>query len=326
MIGITLGFNFGEPLNPQRAHKGASIVSFPCDYTVIDLETTGLSPTYDSIIEFGAIRVRNGKITKTFSSLVNSEDVYVDSYITELTGISQEMVNSAPCMADVLPGFLDFIGSDILVGHNINFDINFIYDETIRQTHSYFSNDFIDTMRISRRLFRSERHHRLSDLCKRYSLDYSTAHRALDDCKLTYECFNRLKNDGIKEHGSEDELKKQMSIVGRSVRSSDITRNSEKLNPLHPLYEKVCVITGALEKMSRKDAMQVIADIGGINADNVTKKTNFLVLGNTTYSSNIKDGKSNKQKKAEKLKSEGYDIEIIPENIFYDLLFDYTQL
>lgn len=323
MIGITLGFNLGETPKIQREHKGKSILSFPCDYTVIDLETTGLSPVYDSIIEFGAIRVRGGEVVETFSSLVNSKGVYVDSYITELTGISQEMVDSAPSMADILPCFLNFVGSDILVGHNINFDINFVYDETIQQTHSYFSNDFIDTMRISRRLFRNERHHRLSDLCKRYNLDYSSAHRALDDCQLTYDCFNRLKSNVIIEYGSEDEFKKQMSIVGRSVRSSDITGNSEKLSPFHPLYEKVCVITGVLEKMTRRNAMQIIADIGGINADSVTRKTNYLILGNNAYCQSIKDGKSSKQKKAEKLRSEGYDIEIIPESIFYDLIFEH---
>lgn len=322
MTEIGRGIGLGEIPKIQRDHKGTSIVSFPCDYTVIDLETTGLSPVYDRIIEFGAIKVRNGEIIETFSSLVNSDGVCVDSYITELTGISQEAIDSAPDIADVLPCFLDFIGNDILVGHNINFDINFIYDEAIRQAHSYFSNDFIDTMRISRRLFRDEKHHRLSDLCKRYNLDYSSAHRALDDCTLVYECFNRLRNDVIEKSGSEDEFKKQMSATGRSVRSSDISGDSEKLNPFHPLYGKVCVITGTLEKMLRKDAMQIIADIGGINADNVTKKTNLLILGNTTYSSNIKDGKSNKQKKAESLKLAGQDIEIIPENVFYEMLLD----
>ena len=185
---------------------------------------------------------------RNFSSLANSEGIYIDPYITELTGISQEMVRiPPPVLGNVLPCFLDFVGNDILVGHNINFDINFIYDETIQQTHSYFSNDFIDTMRISRRLFRNERHHRLSDLCKRYNLDYSSAHRALDDCQLTYECFNRLKSDVIKEYGSEDEFKKQMSIVGRSVRSSDILGNSEKLT-LFILYMKKYVLSLVFSK------------------------------------------------------------------------------
>ena len=71
-----------------------------------------------------------------------------------------------------------------------------------------------------------------------------------------------------------------------------------------------------------KRCYAIIADIGGINADNVTKKTNLLILGNTTYSSNIEDGKSNKQKKAESLKLVRQNIEIIPENVFYEMLLD----
>lgn len=72
--------------------------------------------------------------------------------------------------------------------------------------------------------------------------------------------------------------------------------------------------------MPRKNAMQIVADLGGINGDNVTKKTNFLILGNNDYCKSIKDGKSSKQKKAEKLKLSGQDIEIIPESVFYDLI------
>ena len=72
--------------------------------------------------------------------------------------------------------------------------------------------------------------------------------------------------------------------------------------------------------MKRKDAMQIVADIGGINQDNVTAETNYLILGNNDYCSTIKDGKSIKQKKAEKLKLKGNDIDILPENVFYDMI------
>lgn len=69
--------------------------------------------------------------------------------------------------------------------------------------------------------------------------------------------------------------------------------------------------------------MQVVANLGGINADNVTKKTNYLILGNNDYCKSIKDGKSSKQKKAEKLQLDGHDIQIIPENVFYDMIADF---
>ena len=85
---------------------------------------------------------------------------------------------------------------------------------------------------------------------------------------------------------------------------------------------KHCVFTGTLERMARKQAMQIVADLGGINENSVTKKTNYLILGNNDYCKTIKDGKSNKQKQAEAYKLQGQDIEIIPETVFYDMLGD----
>lgn len=90
----------------------------------------------------------------------------------------------------------------------------------------------------------------------------------------------------------------------------------------HPLFGKVCVFTGTLEKMQRKEVMQLVADLGGIPGDNITKKTNYLVLGNNDYCKTIKDGKSTKQKKAEKLILDGADLQIIPEEVFYELVLE----
>ena len=81
-----------------------------------------------------------------------------------------------------------------------------------------------------------------------------------------------------------------------------------------------CVFTGTLEKMTRREAMQAVVDVGGSVGDNVTKDTNFLILGNNDYCKTIKDGKSTKQKKAEALMLKGNDIAIIPENVFYEML------
>lgn len=78
-------------------------------------------------------------------------------------------------------------------------------------------------------------------------------------------------------------------------------------------------------KLLRKEAMKIVADLGGINEDTVTKNTNYLILGNNDYCTTIKDGKSSKQKKAEKNKIKGQDIEIIPEGVFYDMIGDYLS-
>ena len=87
------------------------------------------------------------------------------------------------------------------------------------------------------------------------------------------------------------------------------------LNPKSPLFEQHCAFTGKLQKYTRKEAMQVVSEIGGLSENSVTKKTRFLILG-----TQAKEGKSNKQLKAEKSLKKGQKIEIIPEIIFYDML------
>ena len=125
------------------------------------------------------------------------------------------------------------------------------------------------------------------------------------------------------QFGTVDELLKSIKKSKSGIKASDISAKVSNFDVTHPLYGKICVFTGVLEKMLRRDAMQVVANLGGINADNVTKKTNYLILGNNDYCKSIKDGKSSKQKKAEKLQLDGHDIQIIPENVFYDMIADF---
>ncbi|EJD4619664.1 BRCT domain-containing protein [Campylobacter jejuni] len=89
----------------------------------------------------------------------------------------------------------------------------------------------------------------------------------------------------------------------------------------HPLYNQNCVITGILGRFTRSQAMQIIADLGGINQDSVTKKTNILILGDNDYRAMIKGGISNKLKRARELILKGQDLKIISENVFYDMIF-----
>ena len=95
------------------------------DYVVIDLETTGLSPKYEKIIEIGAVRIRNGEVSDTFSTFVNPGKS-LPPRITELTGINEAELVNAPYIEEILDEFLDFIGDDVLMGHNLLFDYSFI--------------------------------------------------------------------------------------------------------------------------------------------------------------------------------------------------------
>lgn len=310
------------PKQVKRPLKGKSLIAFPHDYTVIDLETTGLDPEDDDIIEVAAVRVRNGEIADSFQSLVRSRDS-VDEFITELTGITTEMLSTAPAPNDILPQFLDFIGDDIIVGHNVNFDINFLYDWFEWELGKSFSNDFVDTMRIARRVLPELKHHRLRDLVELFGVELDGAHRALADCRSTYACFNALQQEAIKKFDSIENFLDKIKRLKKQQSTYDISKiatSKTEFDESHPLYGKVCVFTGTLEKMTRSEAAQFVVDVGGICGNGITKKTNFLILGNNDYCKTIKDGKSSKQKKAEEYILQGLDLQILSENAFYDLI------
>lgn len=304
-----------------RESKGNSLIDNPRSFVVFDIETTGLDTSYDDILEIGALKIADGKIIDTFETLIKP-DCFINEFITDLTGITNKMVEDAPKIDKVLPKFIDFIGNNILIGHNVNFDINFIYDKAIELNLDPISNDFIDTLRLSRKLLPNLDHHRLSDLADYYNINKDGSHRALKDVEITLELYNHLNNEINKQYESITELQK---ICKRhsSFKASEITTANTEFDEDNLLFDKYVAITGTLEKMQRKEAMQIIADLGGHCEDNVTLKTNYLVLGNNDYNSILKGKKSSKLIKAENLKLKGNDIEIISENVFYDIIDEY---
>ena len=304
-----------------RKHKGKSLVDFPDSYCVIDLETTGLDSNYDEIIELSAIKVVNNKIVDKFSSLASLEHTSsLSDYIVKLTGITDDMLKNAPCLKNALSDFLNFIGKDVIVGHNVNFDIRFLYDNCFYYFKEPFTNNYIDTMRISRKLLPDLNNHKLKTISKYYNIDYSNAHRSLTDCEITYNCFNALKTEALLQYDSVENFTTKFKPLNSHISVKNITTENTNFDVTHPLYNKVCVFTGKLDELSRKEALQLVVDIGGICGNSVNKKTNYLVLGNTDYSKNVKDGMTTKFKKAIELKLNGQDIDIITENVFFDLV------
>ena len=204
--------------------------------------------------------------------------------------------------------------------------MNFLYDNFVKHLGKPLTNDYIDAMRMARKLHPDMKHHRLRDMVELYKIVNEHEHRALADCVATAECFTKLHEEAIAQFETEEAFIKSYSHSaggsGHWVRAADIQGDASKVDADNPLYNQHCVFTGKLEKFTRKEAMQIVADLGGINEDGVTKNTNFLILGNNDYCATIKDGKSTKQKKAEANKLKGQDIEIIPETVFYDMIGD----
>lgn len=298
----------------KRTHKGKSLLLFPEDYTVVDIETTGFDPMFDEIIEVAGIKYRGRNEVGRFQSLVKPDDGIPD-YITALTGITNEMVADAPGIEDVLPRFLEFIGEDIVVGHNVHFDVNFIYDYAEDFELKPFSNDLVDTLRLSQRLYPELQSHKLSALAAHFGVEPDGEHRALADCVTTQKCLSAMdayaaQNGGIPE--SAEDLYRKLSKT--------IVAETSDFDPDSLIYGRTFAFTGKLERMTRKEAMQAVVNAGGHCTDGVVAETNYLVLGNNDYCKAIKDGKSAKQKKAEKMKLNGADIESISESVFCDML------
>ncbi len=299
-----------------------SIIDFPNEYVMIDTETTGFSVEWDSLIEIGALKIRGGEVVDTFETFVRLDGELPD-FITELTGITDAMLADAPAPQEAVKAFLDFLGNDVIVGYNVRFDIEFIREDIKQYFGQEMNNDYIDCMRIARKLFPEEKHHRLKDMRKLLGIEVDKEHRASHDCIATKAVFEQLRNVAIEKYGSVEEFVKAFNASYKhkaKLRADSIAAETDDFDETHPLYGKTCVFTGTLEKMIRKDAMQAVVNVGGKVGDNVTKETNYLILGNNDYCSTIKDGKSTKHKKAESLMLKGQDIAVIPENVFYQML------
>ena len=131
--------------------KGKRFTQYIKDYIVFDLETTGIRPNSDEIIEISAIKVRNHQAEDQFSTLVNPGR-HIPKAATAVNGISDEMVKDAPGLKETMEHFYQFIGNDILIGHNIHtFDMIFIYNAAQRVLDTEIKNDYIDTLYMARK-------------------------------------------------------------------------------------------------------------------------------------------------------------------------------
>lgn len=167
-------------------------MNIPMNYVAFDIETTGLSPKYEKIIEIGAVRVRDGKVQETFSTFVNPGKS-LPARIVELTGIHNGDVADAPYIEGVLDGFLSFTGDDVLLGHNLLFDYSFMKKAAVNQKKT-FDKSGIDTLRIARRFLNDLESKSLGFLCEYYHI-FLEAHRALNDAVATHELYQALARE-----------------------------------------------------------------------------------------------------------------------------------
>ncbi len=169
------------------------------EFVVFDIETTGLSVSNCAITEIGAVKFKNGEVIEQFSTFVDP-GVHIPENITELTGITDEMVSGAPKPVDAVRAFLDFTGQRMLIAHNANFDTSFIR-KVCEDNKIPFTNSYLDTVPLSKYLNPSLKRHKLDILAEHYGLGDFDHHRAFEDATMLAMIFGRmceqLKKEGV---------------------------------------------------------------------------------------------------------------------------------
>lgn len=170
--------------------KGDADTGFDGTFICFDIETTGLSASRDKITEIGAVKVENGVITDTFSTFANPE-MPIPQKITQLTGITDDMVKDAPSQSEAVGAFLEFAGDNVLVAHNAPFDTSFIAKacEDMGREYNYTS---IDTVAISRAILTDIKNCKLDTVAKFLRLGDFNHHRATDDAEMLARIFINL--------------------------------------------------------------------------------------------------------------------------------------
>lgn len=176
------------------------------DFVVVDLEATGAKMPPNRVIELGAYRICNGRIVDKFLTLVNPE-IPIPRFVISLTGITNEMVKSAPVFADVAPRWLDFVSDAVLIAHNAPFDTSFLNHEISRVYPGHrMVNSHLCTVRLSRRVVPGLTNYRLDTVADHFSIPISHRHRAGSDALATAEVFlhllSRFEDHGVTDLGA----------------------------------------------------------------------------------------------------------------------------
>lgn len=295
--------------------KGHEIPSFLDNYTLLDIETTGLSPIYNRITELGGIKVRNGQIVDKYTNLVKFPDSNkVPAFLTKMNGISEDLINEKGIPVEVAAEqFRDFIGSDIIIGYNVNFDLNFLYDLMKKYKLPLLTNNYVDVLRFAR-VFYPRQHNRLIDVMQRAGIAQVEQHRGLDDSIDTKKVYDDFKANFT------DEMLQQ---VQNKIKNVDLTSNDVDITQLgfrNPVNAKNIVLTGNLQ-MNQKDGAKMITNLGGNLQDSPLVNTNYLIMGDHDFFK-----KDNQElNEARSLIKNGAKIKRLSETFFVNMLDDWAR-
>ena len=223
-------------------------------YISIDLETTGLNPKLDKIIEIGAVKVVGGEITETFHSYINPGRK-LEERIVELTGIRQEQVDEAPDIAEVFPALEGFLEDLPLLGHRILFDYSFLKKAAVNLKRP-FEKQGIDTLRIARCFLPQLERRTLPYLCEHYGIVHD-AHRAFADAEATSRLYEILCGE---VYGRDEAVFQPQQLLFKVKKDTPATK-AQKEQLYRLIGQHKLVIDYDVEKLSRSEASRKIDKI-----------------------------------------------------------------
>lgn len=226
-----------KPVAKNEKNQGIS-----ADIVIIDIETTGFSAEHDKIIEMSAIKVSAGKEVDSFSVLINP-GIHIPEEIAELTGINDEMVKDKPLISEVLPEFLHFIGDSIIVGHNGEFDFNFI-SANAKKMEMDINNTLVDTVPLCRMLLPEQKRFRLESVADALGIEYADSGGTIEYVRLTMKVYLKLM-EFLKSRGIQNWKQVNESYIGNpdaiknspSFHATILVKNQEGMSNLKKIVQ-----------------------------------------------------------------------------------------
>lgn len=239
---ISNGITQKQEKDTVNNNSNTPIIDLDTEYCVLDIETTGVSFRTEKITEIAVAKIRNGEKVAEFSTFVNPE-IPIPEHIVKITNITDDMVKDAETIDKVMPKFLEFVGSDVLVAHNAGFDIGFLRYNA-ENLGLKLENIYIDTLSLSRALFTDFKKHKLGIIAEKLGIQVDVAHRALDDVITLIKVFNimieKLKEMDVKTINEiEDACNKDIDIKKLfTYHAIILTQTQRGLKNLYKLISK----------------------------------------------------------------------------------------
>jgi DNA polymerase-3 subunit epsilon len=305
------------------------------NFIAVDFETANFKR--QSICAVGLAVVEDAKVVKTIHKLIKPSPDYYESINSSIHRITAEDTKNAPTFKELWSDLKPYFEKQNIVAHNAAFDFSALRYALDAYQIDYPELDYYCTMLLSKKALPGLINYQLPTLCKHLEINDLNHHNAESDAlacaKLMIELFKKHNTQSFKE------LEKQLKFNKGKIYPNDYLPFScciKKKDPQtlfkepktgyepdteHPFYNKRVAFTGALSNLSREDAQRIVTDIGGITKPiNVSRKTNYLVVGCLEYTKFGEGFKSSKLKLAEELIAEGHDLEIISEVDFFKMI------